>query len=428
MPDGAEMSMPQGAVSVDWRPAGVVFACAVGNFVSATPMINSLFGMFLVPIAESLHWPRSMVSLSLVLVSVAGVAAYPVAGHLADRVGVRPVALVGNVLFAAAFFCLSFLSANPLQFYGLFLLLGLTAALPSTVLYAKLITNWFVIRRGLFLGLTAGGGNGGGSTVMPMLAAPLLVSLGWRGAYQALAGVILFVGFPILFLLLRDPPEGRAPSRAVDPAPDHLQGADFGQARRTTTFKIMLGAIGLGAGSLTAIFAHVIPMLMDRGFSLNLATTVLVSFALTCTAWQLAMGWVLDRLPTPKIAAAFFIIAVPGLLLVSYAHTPALLIVGGMLIGVGLGTEYCLLPYWTARYFGRRAYGAIYGAIFGAVALIMGVTPVLMDLIYDHTGSYNLAVNLVAVALLGGAALVCVLKPYTYDRAGVPVATPANQA
>jgi MFS family permease len=340
--------------------AGIVAACLVGNFVSATPMVNATFGTFLIPISTEFGWHRSQVALVLTIVAVIGVLAYPVVGRLSDRIGVRNIVLAGNLLFAASVAALSLTGADIWSFYALFLLVGFMAALPSTVLLSKVVASWFVAKRGMMMGLTAGVGNGLGATLMPIVAGALVAGFGWRGAYMGLGLLIAVIGFPVLWFLLRDRPA--VPAAATD-VPAQLEGVSLAEAARTPAFAVMLAAIGLGAGSLTAVFSHVVPILLDRGIGIGVATAAIVAFALTCMVWQVVMGWMLDRVSDPRIAAPFFLVPIAGLALLMHADGSVAFCFGGMLLGIALGTEYGLLPYWVPRYFGRRAYGAIYGSM-----------------------------------------------------------------
>jgi len=160
------------------------------------------------------------------------------------------------------------------------------------------------------------------------------------------------------------------------------------------------------------VFAHVIPMLLDRGMPMPLATTVLSIFALVAVIWQISIGHLLDRVRTPRIALPFYLCALAGVLLFQHAATlPQLLLAAG-LMGIGLGTEYGVLPYYISRYFGLPSYGAIYGVIYGTVVLTMGITPFLMDRVFDATASYDHAIYAIAAALAVGAALIARLRPY----------------
>ena len=82
------------------RATGVLAACTIGNAVSVTPMVYTVFGLFLIPISKEFGWPRSAVSLVLLILAIAGALSYPVVGQLIDRYGARRIILGGNLLFA----------------------------------------------------------------------------------------------------------------------------------------------------------------------------------------------------------------------------------------------------------------------------------------------------------------------------------------
>ena len=184
------------------------------------------------------------------------------------------------------------------------------------------------------------------------------------------------------------------------------------EARKTGTFWMILIAIALGAGCVTAVFAHVIPMLVDRGVQMDKAVTVLVTFSMVTAAWQVGVGYMLDRLPRPWIAAPFFVAAVIGIVLLESTSSYPLLILSGFLMGLGLGTEYGVLPYFLSRYFGVRHYGAISGLTYGVIVLTQGFTPFLMDINFDIVGNYNISVIVICIALLVGATIITRLKPF----------------
>ena len=405
--------MLNGASAKDGAGAGhTVLGCTLANLVSSTPVVNATFGLFLVPISRDFHWPRAQVSAVLMVFAVMCSISYPIVGRAADRWGARRLAIIGNLLFAASVAAVSLATVNAPRTYILFALLGMTSAIPSTMLYSKLISGWYVRRRGLMLGIAAGLGNGIGSTLMPILVHSVIAAHGWRAGYVALGAAVLLVGMPSILLLLRDAPSptGSAPrqQRGMSTAP----GLTLSEAVRTPQFWIILGMMALGAGSLTALFAHVIAMLTDRGVAPGLATVTLAAFALTGSGWQLILGHVLDRTTAPRIMAPFFLVAIAGLALMASATAPAWLILGALLTGLGLGTDYGAMPYLVGRYFGLRAFGAICGTIYSINVLMLGVTPFLMDLVYDHTGSYFAALEAIGVCLFFCAVLTFLLPRY----------------
>lgn len=392
------------------RPAGVVFACTVGNGVSVTPMVYTVFGLFLIPISTEFDWSRSAVSFVLFIIAVAGAISYPIVGRLIDRYGARPVILTGNVLFAASVASVSLVEASRFQFYTVYALIGISAAIPSSVMFTKVIAGWFDQRRGLFLGIAGGLGNGIGAALSPLFVFALISSYGWRAGFQGIGAAIILIGFPVLYLLLRDPPRDVSRSAA-----EHLEktaGLSLSEALKTPVFWIILAAIALGAGCMTAIFAHVVPMLVDRGIPVGQATTVLATFSLVTAGWQIGMGYMLDRIPRPWIAAPFYLLALAGLILLESTSSYPLLLLSGLLMGLGLGTEYGVLPYFLSRYFGTRHYGAISGSMYGVIVLTQGLTPFLMDLVFDITGTYDPAIIVICIGLVLGAILITRLVPF----------------
>ena len=392
------------------RPAGVVTACTVGNAVSVTPMVYTVFGLFLIPISTEFDWPRASVSFVLFIIAVAGAISYPIVGRLIDRYGSRPVILTGNVLFAASVASVSLVEASRFQFYTAYALIGISAAIPSSVMFTKVIAGWFDQRRGLFLGIVGGLGNGVGAALSPLFVFALISSYGWRAGFQGIGAAVILIGFPVLYLLLSDPP--RDTVRSERESLEKTQGLTLREALRTPAFWIILAAIALGAGCMTAIFAHVVPMLLDRGVPAGQATTVLATFSLVTAGWQIGMGYMLDRIPRPWIAAPFYLLALCGLLLLESTSSYPLLLLSGLLMGLGLGTEYGVLPYFLSRYFGTLHYGAISGSMYGVIVLTQGLTPFLMDLVFDMTGTYDLAISVICAGLVVGAILITRLSPF----------------
>ena len=404
-PAAAVQTVPGPDTQIGRQANRCVIGCLLATVASSTPVVNATFGVFLVPIAHDLHWPRARVSVVLIVVAVMCAAAYPFVGRLADRLGVRRVALAGNVLFAGSVASLSLTGGSVLRTVLLFALLGITSAIPSAMLFAKLLSGWFTARRGLMLGLAGGVGNGLGCTVMPLLAGTVITGWGWRDAYLVLGLAVLCIGFPSI-LLLRDP----APAVIARPVSDVSDGMSLGQSIRTGRFWCILGVMALGAGSLTAVFTHVVALLTDRAVALPVATLAVSVIALVGSGWQLVLGHVLDRTASPRIMAPFFLLAVLGLALLAEGTSTVTLLAGAGLIGLAIGTDYGAIPYVVGRYFGLRAYGTICGLIFGINVIVLGTSPFLTDMVYDGTGSYHLALLAIGACLVL-CALLCLMLP-----------------
>ena len=388
---------------------GVVLACLLGNMVCTTPIIYTPFGQFLIPISSAFDWPRARVSGVLTLLAFVTAAAYPVVGRLADRHGPRRLIMIGNLALGAGVFALGFSTPNVLLFYGLFALIGVAGAMPSSMMFTRVIAGWFDKTRGSMMGITGGLGNGIGAAVMPAFALILMTRFGWRGAFFGLGALVILIGLPSNLFLLKEPPLAKP---AHPTAPVELEGMSLAQAARTPIFWLMLTAIGLGSGCLTAVLAHVVPILTDRRFPVGQAATVVSVFAMVTAGWQIVVGWLLDRTGSPKMVAPLFLISVAGLLTLEHGTTLPVLILGGALMGIGMGTEFGALPYFISRYFGLRRFGVIAGVMYSAVIIAQGITPLLMDLDFDHRRSYVLSLHVIEIVMVAGAAMIACLPAY----------------
>lgn len=392
----------------------VIVACGIGNIVGVTTIINATFSNFLIPVSEELGWQRSQFSFVLTLLSFVGVIAYPLAGRLIDRIGPRPVALVGNVLFGLSVALLAFIPTSPLYVYLMFAVMGLLATLPSTVLLARVVSTWFFARRGIVLGLSGGVAFGIGGVIMPSVAQALIDSYGWRMAYVGLAAIVIGVGLPTFFLLLKEAPLSAQP--AGEATEELTGGMSRAQAQRHPAFWILLGGVAVGAGSISAIITHMIPLVTERGGTVATGIAALSALYAANAVWQTVLGGVLDRMPTPRIAALFILPGIGGALLLGTTADPTMMIVGGLLVGLSAGTEYGLVPFCIPRYFGFRAYGEIYGVIFGAIMLLQGIAPFVMDLAFEAAGHYGPALVALSLTLLACSAAVAFLPRYDTEE------------
>jgi predicted MFS family arabinose efflux permease len=261
------------------------------------------------------------------------------------------------------------------------------------------------------MGFCGGVGNGIGATLFPMLGAALLLPYGWRTGFLGVGTVVLLAGFPILFFLLREAPVRR--SKAANEALP-LDGMTFREAMRSTRFWWIFSIVPLGGGCMTAMFSTIVPILTDRGVPLGAATSVIVAFAMTTLVVEPCMGWLADRTSSPKIMAPLFLIAAFGLWLLLHVSGEPMLLLAGMLIGVGAGVEYTIMPYLLSRYFGLKEFGAISGIAYSGTLLFGALAPLSLNAVFDLVGRYDLAVYTIVGILLYSSAAILTFGPYKY--------------
>ncbi|WP_415752826.1 hypothetical protein [Pseudomonas aeruginosa] len=93
--------------------------------------------------------------------------------------------------------------------------------------------------------------------------------------------------------------------QALRPPADALPGATPGQAWRSADFWLIVGNLILGVFAVTGVMVHGVPLLQERGLSREVATDVLAALWVGMIVSQPALGYLLDRYDTPRIALPF---------------------------------------------------------------------------------------------------------------------------
>jgi len=327
--------------------------------------------------------------------------------------------LPGIVLYVLSVMSLSRLSASPAQAYFLFALVGVSGAMCGVIPFNKVVAATFHARRGLMLGLVIGGAGTIGTAITIPIARFLIVSYGWREAYVIMGIAIFVLAFPIVFLFLREPVHASSSvvtglSEAASPAP----GVSVREALVTKSFWAILASMLLISLAGYAFRTHSFAWLTDRRFSSALATSVISLVALCGFLGQVCSGALLDRVQTPKIAIPFFAATILGLGVMTYAQNSYLLLASAVVFGAGLGTETAVLPYFVSRYFGFRAFSEIMSYIGSAIAIGSAAGVVLMGVVFDHFGNYEVGLATCEAALILGTLAIALLGPYTHSIGG----------
>jgi MFS family permease len=382
----------------------VVVGSVIGLTVSAGPVNNFTFGVFLRSVTEDLHIGRGTFASAMLATNWIGAASGPVIGWLLDRYGARRVLLVGVILFAAATAMQSYITSSLVVLYLLFALKNVASAGQSPVCYAFAVSKWFDRRRGLALGVALAG-VGLGTSMVPPITAFLIAHFGWRSAYVGLGVLVLVLGgLPALFLIREPSPQERI-AAMPQLGTGALPGYDFLTVLKGGRFWALAFAFLLGVVALNGIITQIVPILMDRGVPLQIATRDLAASGIAALLGRIASGWCLDRYHGPYVASAFFVLPMIGILCFASGAGEPWPLFGALLCGAALGGEIDQMGFFVSRYFGLKSYGKIFGTMFGIFAGATGVGPFISGFSFDRWHSYLPAFVLYEVIL----AIACIV-------------------
>jgi MFS family permease len=388
-----------------WR---VLLAAAVGTAVGASPIPFNSVGPFTRPLAEEFGWGRGDIQLALFWFTAAVVLVVPFVGGLADRIGVRRVAISTLALFGLAYAALALTPASLPVFYLLWALMGAVGAGSTPVSWTRGVNAWFVHHRGLALALTLMG-TGLTAALLPVLATWLIEHYGWRRAFLGIALLPLVLGLPVVVSLFREPGDRDGRQLAAPP----LEGATVGEALRDYRFWVIAGSILFVATGVGGSITNLQPLLMDRGYEAHRAAQVAGVVGVSVIAGRLLAGLLIDRYWAPLVTLPMLALPAVACLLLAQPQVPVpAALLSAALIGLAAGAETDLVAFLTARYFGLANYGRLYGLQYAAFGVASGFSPFLFGKVFDATGTYQPILHVAAVLVVAGAVALLTLGPY----------------
>ncbi len=390
-----------------WR---VVLASMVGIACGSSPVPFTSIGQLIGPMREALGWSIAQISLAITVFGLCASAMAPLVGALADRHGVRKVALWSLLLFGLSFGSLALTPANVWAWWIAWGLAGLVSVGSGSLTWTRGIGLWFFRQRGLALGIALIGTSFTG-VLVPQFAGAIIDRFGWRAAFPVLAMLPLFIALPIVWLWFREP------SAADRPVGVFSAGKTLGlltsEAIRGYRFWLMIASILLVALAYGGIFVHLQQMVELAGFSRVESRGAVSLMAVAVLLGRVGTGWFLDRIWAPLVTLPVLSLpAVACVLLSGDGLTLPIAYFCALAVGLAAGAETDMIAYMAARYFGMANYGRIYGLLFLPFGIASAISPALYGWTRDATGDYDLALNIATGMFVLGAVVLLGLGKY----------------
>ena len=364
-------------INYGWVMVLVVFVLSGLAFGSMASI-----SVFLKPVSLEFGWSRGQTSFAYTVASLASAVFGVLWGQVADKYGTRWFGFVGAICMSLVLFALSSLNSIA-QFYALYFLFG---AMGSALLFSPLYANvgfWFRENPGLALGLAASGG-AIGQAFIPHLSGILIENSGWKLAYVNLAIIYILISLPIAFLIKESPWRISARNQ------EEQEERNFPLSETQVVAWISIAVI-FCCVCMSIPIMHLVPMLTDKGFSLEFATSVLM-ILMICGAFGRILGGMLGdyigALPAyiiMSLGQTIFVVWFPHLISPSIVYVMAALF-GFTYSGVMSSILVCTRVMVSAK-FGARAMSLT--SFFGWIG--MGLGGFLGGYFFDIYGDYNWA-------------------------------------
>lgn len=385
----------------DWLTVSAAALCLV--FSVGTITLYS-FGVFIRPLSAAFHWSRGQLSLAVAIGQYSFAGASVLWGWLIDRFGPRrtiPPAVLG---LAAGVGSLMYLGPHLFQLYFIFALIPILAGGASPLGYAAVLIRRFQERLGLALGLSLMG-VGLGATILPVLAQVSVTHFGWRGAYGLLGLLTFVITFPSALVATRNARGWFSQMSSGESKTDVTQVSGRAMILMCVVF-VCVGTASVGT------LAHLIPMMIDDGFSPYAASRIAAITGLATIFSRGGIGTLMDRFFAPYVFAAVSIVGAAGCALLAIVQGGMGDLAAALMLGLLVGAEVDFIAYFVRRYFPAHAFGKAYGFVFALFIVGSGTGPLLLGQAFDRYHSYRTGLLAYALLALIAAALAALMPRY----------------
>ena len=367
--------------------------------VSFTEMISwgvlyYAFTVFLKPMQATLHWSTAELTgaFSLALLCSAG-AALLVANFL-DHHGTRWLMTAGSCI--AFLLLLAWARVDNLTiFYLIWVGIGIAMAATLYDPAFALVATWFYRFRARALTILTFIA-GFASVIFIPLAQWLIQMQGWRTALLTLALLLALVTVPLHALVLRRRPEdlGLVPDGSTTPALASPAHAERGKniprrvALRETTFWWIALAFALTMLTTGAINVHLVPYLIDRGYSGGFAASMAGLVGIMALPGRLVFAFLEEHFSRRLVIATLFFlqaVSLPALLLI---HNTIGILGFVVLFGGSYGAITPGRAALVADHYGSTHYARINSVLGLFITGSRAIAPFAVGVMYDILSTY----------------------------------------
>jgi MFS family permease len=386
--------------------AGALMTCIGMGAMFALPV-------FLKPIVDDTGWSMTALGGTMsICFLVMGAAGFGW-GALSDRIGARPVLIVGNLL-AGLGLVMASRSDTLLEFqvwYGV--VIGVAGGSFFPPLIATTV-GWFEKHRSLAVSLVSVG-----IGVAPMTVAPfaewLIATYQWREAQFMIGIAVLVLLVPMSFLIRRPPAVpvdvADSPQPAAATAQSEPSGLTVGQALRTPQFIILALVFFACCACHSGPIIHTVSFAQLCGIAPAYAVTIYSVEGVGGLFGRFVLGLAGDKFGVKPVLVVGLLIQAVGAGAYLFAANLEIFYVVAFVFGFAYGGVMPLYAVLARDYFGPNIMGAVIGAAAMISSLGMALGPAIGGWIYDTWNAYTGLYVASAVVGLGAVAIALAFPP-----------------
>lgn len=398
--------------SAEWRQHWPVVLAGAAGYAASTITVYSS-GLFIEPLQDEFGWTRAQIMSGHSIASIAAFVGAPLTGLAVDRFGPRRIGICAVILICLATAMFGLTGGNIWNWRALWLPMAFAIILIQPSVWTAAVTSLFTAGRGLALAVLLCGGSLS-SIITPPLTFHLIENYGWRAAWAGLAVFWAFVSLPLILLFFTSAKDQeRSGSTAVNRIAITPKESIWTSGVLSLRYlQILAGAVMIATVVVT-LAVSVVPILSSSGIDRGEAAGIASLLGVSAIVGRLGIGALLDRMHGRFLAAACVTLPIVGIaLIVALPGSIPAAAIAVMIFGLSLGAELDVIAYLTSRYFRTEHFGFLFGTIGGCLGLASANGPVILNDVFDRTGSYMPALQAAIPICIAAAVLFLMLGPY----------------
>jgi MFS family permease len=398
-----------------WR---IVVLATLGLAINSNSSMLYAYGAMMVPLQQTFDWARADLQSAVSFMFLGSVVASQIVGWLNMRFGMKRVTIISLCALSLSFIAMTHMGPSIVTLYLSFFLMSLASMGTMHVTWTHLVNLWFEHNRGLALALVLSG-TGLAAMLIPSAVSSVITRWNWQAAFWLLAALPVTLVLPLVLAWMKEPARTSVRTPNQQASSVLVAGLSLREGVRSPRFWILNIALSMIVACVVTLVTNGVPLLRDKGLGAVDAARIFGSFGLSLILGRVVVGYLVDRLWAPGVAAVALSLPALGCLLLgtSGANDTIWLVVGVMLVGIGAGAEFDLAAFLVSRYFGMRDYGRLFGIHLGLITLASTLAPWLFGQLYRSTGTYQATLMVCGpMFLTGGLALLALGRYPTFDR------------
>ncbi len=382
------------------------------------------FSAFVIPIETTFGWSRSVISGAASLRQAEAGLFGPLTGFLLDKYGARKIIIFGSLIVGFGLIGLGF-ATGIVMFYVFFLFISMgTSGVGHAVTWVVVVARWFNEHRGLAVGLAVTG---------PVIGAPMVVVnswlielFNWRIVLVSY-GLIISILIPLIAINVKDRPDNGSAIKSNQWK--YKEEGKIGVIAEAEEFKTLslfkdksFWMLSAYLGTLFIVNSgfqlHQIPYFVeDRGFSTTAAAITIPLVVWASGFGRVGAGWLIDKVDYRVVLIFICLFMTLGLLylqLLAPSNTLTTLPFA-LLFGLSFGATIPLRGVLGSMIFGTKNLGSTVGLLQGTGVAAGVIGPILMGVLRDWFGNYEIGIWVLIVISLLGIIPVFLMKNPTHE-------------